>query len=430
MKETAFFWFRRDLRLKDNSGLFHALSSGLAVIPVFIFDTNILENLPRDDARVTFIHSVLTRLKTFLESKGSTILVMHGDPLTVWKELIAKHKPRAIFANHDYESYAIERDQKISEICKSSGVDFKTTKDQCIFEKSEVVKDSGEPYTVFTPYFRKWKVRLESFDMTAFPSEKRLERMARLPASKMPGLDQLGFVPSSIRIEDPSIPENIIASYAETRDYPSLRGTTHLGVHLRFGTLSIRTLAKSAQKSQVFLSELAWRDFFMMILYHFPHSATRSFKPQYDRIVWRNNENEFEAWKEGRTGYPLVDAGMRELVQTGFMHNRVRMVTASFLCKHLLIDWRKGERFFAEKLLDYDLSANVGNWQWACGSGCDAAPYFRIFNPSAQEKKFDPDRAYIKQWIGELSSSYPEPIVKHELARDRCLKVFKEALAK
>ncbi|HMU84892.1 MAG TPA: deoxyribodipyrimidine photo-lyase, partial [Leptospiraceae bacterium] len=318
----------------------------------------------------------------------------------------------------------------ISEICKSSGVDFKTTKDQCIFEKSEVVKDSGEPYTVFTPYFRKWKVRLESFDMTAFPSEKRLERMARLPASKMPGLDQLGFVPSSIRIEDPSIPENIIASYAETRDYPSLRGTTHLGVHLRFGTLSIRTLAKSAQKSQVFLSELAWRDFFMMILYHFPHSATRSFKPQYDRIVWRNNENEFEAWKEGRTGYPLVDAGMRELVQTGFMHNRVRMVTASFLCKHLLIDWRKGERFFAEKLLDYDLSANVGNWQWACGSGCDAAPYFRIFNPSAQEKKFDPDRAYIKQWIGELSSSYPEPIVKHELARDRCLKVFKEALAK
>ncbi len=425
---SVLFWFRRDLRLKDNAGLYHALKSGLPVRAVFIFDSEILNPLPRDDARVTFIHSVITRIKDYLESKGSTLHVYAGRPEEVWERILAEFKPAAVYLNHDYEPDAIARDALVERLCKNRGVTFHSFKDQCIFEKNEIVKDNGAPYTVFTPYFRRWKQRLDSFAQQAFPSERNIADFAREERTGMPGLAEIGFRPSRIQVPDPEIRSSIIDHYAETRDFPGIRGTTRLGVHLRFGTISVRTLAAKAKESPVFLSELAWRDFFMMILFHFPLSAKQAFKPAYDRIEWRNDPEEIAAWKEGRTGYPLVDAGMRELNATGFMHNRVRMVAASFLCKHLLADWRIGERTFAELLLDYDLSANAGNWQWACGSGCDAAPYFRIFNPASQEKKFDPSHAYIKQWIPELESSYPEPIVNHEFARSRCLAEFKKAL--
>lgn len=428
MQQVAIHWFRRDLRLKDNAALYAALKSGLPVLCLFIFDTEILAGLPRNDARVSFIHNTLSLLKSALEKKGSTLLVRAGKPADVFEAVLREYAVAAVHTNRDYEPYARKRDGQIAELLKKAGVTFQTYKDQCVFEPGEIQKDNQEPYTVFTPYFRRWQKAFDAYACRAFPSERNLEALYKTGTAPFPALGDLQFNPPDIEVPSPipSVPAQIIAGYDQTRDNPGIRGTTHLGVHLRFGTLSVRAAARAAE-NQTFLSELAWREFFMSILWHFPESAEAPFKPQYGRIEWRDDEAAFESWCQGRTGYPLVDAGMRELLRTGFMHNRVRMVTASFLCKHLLIDWRRGERWFARHLLDFDLSANAGNWQWAAGTGCDAAPYFRIFNPAAQEKKFDPRRDYIGKWLTAADLTQ-KPIVEHGYARERCLREYKRAL--
>jgi len=423
---TTLFWFRRDLRLQDNAGLYHALKENRDVLPVFIFDTVILEALDRDDARVTFIHQSLQALKEQLEAQDSSLLVLCGDPIVLFEKL----RPRAVYTNHDYEPYARERDGRVGEILQAKGIAFRTFKDQVIFEKDEIVKDDGTPYTVFTPYSRKWKMALKPFYLKPYPTQKYFKHLVKTKPLPFPSLEAIGFAPSPIHFPGRTIKQAIIENYDRQRDFPSLKGTTRLSVHLRFGTVSIRKLAQLGfEKNAAWLNELIWREFYQMILWHFPQVQTRSFKPVYDRIAWRNDPGEFEAWCKGITGYPIVDAGMRELNATGFMHNRVRMIVASFLTKHLLIDWRWGEAYFAKKLLDYDLAANNGGWQWAAGSGCDAAPYFRVFNPALQTGKFDKDMAYIKMWVPEFQSeAYPKPIVDHAFARERVLRVFKAAL--
>lgn len=431
MSKIVLFWHRRDLRIDDNAGLYKALTSGNEVLPLFIFDRNILSALPdADDARVTFIHQEVTRLSGEYAGEGSSLLVKYGTPVEVWKELIREHEIRAVYTNRDYEPYARERDQEICELLQENGIEFIGAKDHVIFEKSEVVKDDGTPYLVFTPYFRKWKENMRGDTFRSVPSEEHLGNLYKTSAYPLPSLEEMGFEQSSLSIPSRRIPSDIISGYDKTRDYPAESGTTRLGVHLRFGTVSIRELAREAKsKNDVYLKELIWRDFYQMVLYHFPESPDKAIKPDYDRIEWENNEKHFEAWCEGRTGYPMVDAGMRELNATGYMHNRVRMITASFLTKHLLIDWRWGERYFAQKLLDFELASNVGGWQWASGSGCDAAPYFRIFNPESQLQKFDEKHKYTGKWIPELGTpEYPEPIVDHKAARERALSRYKEAL--
>ncbi|MBZ0203616.1 MAG: DNA photolyase family protein [Ignavibacteria bacterium] len=426
------FWFRRDLRLEDNKGLQHALTSVLPVLPVFIFDTEILDRLEdKSDSRVYFIYQTLKEIDLELKKSGSSLLVLYGKPSEVWKKLIDKYDVYGVFANHDYEPYAIQRDQRIKKLLGKKGIHFNTYKDHVIFEKNEVTKPDGKPYTIFTPYFNKWMERFSLKDVTDY-RVKHLLGMFRKFESSMPSLRKIGFNKSKVTFPANELNRSIVKNYEITRDNPSIEGTTRMSVHLRFGTVSIRRLTEEAAKlSPVWLKELIWREFFMMIIYHFPHSAVKSFRPEYDRIKWRNNEDEFETWCSGKTGFPIVDAGMRELNSTGFMHNRVRMITASFLTKNLLIDWRWGERYFAEKLLDYELSSNAGNWQWAAGSGCDAAPYFRVFNPQLQQEKFDPEMKYIKRWIPEFGSpAYPGPMVDHKMARERVIKVYKEALGK
>ncbi|XGC79523.1 deoxyribodipyrimidine photo-lyase [Bdellovibrio bacteriovorus] len=432
---TTLFWFRRDLRLHDNAGLFYALKENENVLPVFIFDSDILSKLDDvSDARVTFIHKTVEDLKRSLQSKGSDIVIRHGKPLDVFKELQTKFKLSAIYTNHDYEPYARNRDEKVAKWAEQHGIKFKTFKDQCLFEKDEILTDARKPYTVYTPYKRKVLANLDAFYLKSYPVETYESSFAKVAKpEKMMSLKDLGFQKSTLEFPSSEVPIKIIKSYADTRNFPAMEnGTTHLGVHLRFGTVSIRDLARTGKKySETWLSELIWRDFFMQILWHYPEVETRSFRPEYDNIQWRNSKSDFNRWCEGMTGYPMVDAGMRELNATGAMHNRVRMVTASFLTKHLLTHWHAGERYFAKKLLDYDLSANNGNWQWAAGSGCDAAPYFRIFNPETQAEKFDPDNEYIKKWIPELNTNkYPEPIIDHAEARSRCLQAFTKALKK
>lgn len=431
MEKIAVFWFRRDLRLDDNHSLFRALSSGLPVLPVFVFDTKILDKLAsKTDARVTFIYSQIQKLKTELEKSGSSLFVFNGEPVEMFEKLIADYQVETVFANHDYEPYAKERDEQMAAFLQSKGIRFETFKDQVIFEKGEVVKDDGTPYTVFTPYSRKWKQKLSAADLESFPSENFGDRFLKTEAFKLPKLQEIGFEKSTVSIPDFNISEALIRNYGANRDIRAIEGTSKLGVYLRFGVISIRKVAKLAMNwSEVFLNELIWREFFMQILWYFPQVETKAFKPKYDFIEWRNSEKEFEKWCMGQTGYPLVDAGMRELNATGFMHNRVRMVTASFLTKHLLIDWRWGEAYFAEKLLDFELSANNGNWQWAAGCGCDAAPYFRVFNPESQQKKFDPDLKYILKWVSEYGTvAYSRPMVEHAFARERILKAYKNAL--
>ncbi len=431
MKKIAVFWFRRDLRLEDNHGLFYALNSGLPVLPVFVFDTEILGKLTsKTDARVSFIYMQIQNLKNELEKKGSSLFVFNENPVKMFEKLIPDFQIEMVFTNHDYEPYAKERDDQVARFLKSKGVKFETFKDQVIFEKSEVVKDDGSPYTVFTPYSRKWKQTLSKQSFESFPSEMLAEKFIKTEAFKLPELREIGFEKSPVDIPAFNLSEQIIMNYAVTRDIPAIEGTSKLGIYLRFGVVSIRKVAKLAMNwSEVFLNELIWREFFMQILWHFPQVESKAFKPKYDFIEWRNNEKEFEKWCIGQTGYPLVDAGMRELNATGFMHNRVRMVTASFLTKHLLIDWRWGEAYFAEKLLDFELSSNNGNWQWAAGCGCDAAPYFRVFNPESQQKKFDPDLKYILKWVPEYGTvAYSQPIVEHAFARERILKVYKSVL--
>jgi len=422
---TTIVWFRRDLRLHDNSALYYALKENEDVLPVFIFDSNILDKLDDDhDARVTFIHESLAILKAELEKYGSSLKVFHGRPVDIFKKL----KPNRIYTNHDYEQYAIKRDEAVSKI---PGVEFHSYKDQVIFEKDEVIKDDGSPYTVFTPYSRKWKAKLNSFYTRSYPVENHLDNLHKTKPLDFMSLEDLGFKKSTIDFPPRLIKQDVINKYHQQRDYPGIQGTSRLSVHLRFGTVSIRDLVRLAQKkNETWLNELIWREFYQMILWHFPHVEKSAFKPAYDQIEWRNNEKEFDAWRKGMTGYPIVDAGMRELATTGFMHNRARMVVASFLTKHLLIDWRWGEAWFAAKLLDFELASNNGGWQWAAGSGCDAAPYFRVFNPALQTDKFDPDHTYIKKWIPELNTDrYPKPIVEHTFARNRAIETYKKALA-
>lgn len=426
------FWFRRDLRIADNAALFYALKADKPVLPLFIFDKSILDKLEdKDDARLTFLHQEVEKLKTECINNHSDIHVAYGLPLQIWQNLIDTYTITAVFTNHDYEPYAIQRDSELAKLFAQNNIAFNTFKDQTIFEKDEVTKDDGKPYVVFTPYKRKWLEKLNAYYLKPYPSEKLLANLYHTKTNAIPSLQTMGFVKSTLAFPD-KIFAPILKNYATHRDFPAKDATSRISLHLRFGTLSIRQLVNATKNvSEVWLSELIWRDFYFAILWHFPHSATQSFRPEYDKIKWRNNLQEFEAWCAGKTGYPMVDAGMRELNHTGFMHNRVRMVVASFLSKHLLIDWRWGERYFARKLLDFELSSNVGGWQWAAGSGVDAAPYFRIFNPAEQIKKFDKDLQYVKKWIPEFNDvfKYPKPIVNHKEARERCLRVYKEGLS-
>lgn len=434
MKPTVnIFWFRRDLRLYDNAGLFHALKGANPVIPLFIFDRNILEELEdKEDRRVEFIHLALQEIQAQLSKLGSSLDTRYGTPEEVFTELLEEYQVDTIFTNHDYEPYARSRDAAIGKLLGEKGANFKTFKDQVIFEKNEVLKDDGKPYNIFTPYSKKWKAVLTDFHFKPYANKKYFGNFFKQPERPVTPLGEMEFKSAGIPFPGKEWNGTVIRNYKENRNIPSIHGTSRLSIHLRFGTISIRSLADEAGGySETFLNELIWRDFYQMILWHFPRVVEQSFKPEYDKIQWRNNETEFQAWCDGQTGYPIVDAGMRELNSTGFMHNRVRMITASFLTKHLLIDWRWGEAYFAKKLLDYDLASNNGGWQWAAGSGCDAAPYFRIFNPYLQTQKFDPALKYIKQWVPEFEELlYPKPIVEHEFARKRCLEVFSAGLKK
>ncbi len=432
MQKVNIFWFRRDLRLHDNAGLYHALKSDSPVVPVFIFDKIILDQLEeKKDKRVEFIHDALIEMQEKLERIQSSLEVYYGTPEEAFKKLIADYNVQNVFTNHDYELYAIERDERIKDLLAEKSIAFKTYKDQVIFEKGEVLKEDGKPYTVYTPYSKKWKTTLTDFYAKSYPVEKYYGNFFKQSPRRIPSLGSMGFKETGKIFPSKNPGEDLLKHYDETRDFPGIEGTSRLGIHLRFGTISIRKLvAKAKEVNAVFLNELIWREFYMSILWHFPHvGRQKAFKPEYDNIKWRNNETEFEKWCKGQTGYPIVDAGIRQLNETGYMHNRVRMIVASFLCKHLLIDWRWGEAYFAEKLLDFDFAANNGGWQWVAGSGCDAAPYFRIFNPQLQTENFDKDLKYIKKWVPEFQEfDYPKPIVEHTAARDRCLKVYKEAL--
>ena len=431
MDKINIFWFRRDLRIDDNHGFFQALNAGLPVVPVFIFDPAILAQFPDPkDARLTFIHRCLTDLELGFKKHNSSLQVYFSSPEVVFGQLAGKYSIQSVFTNTDYEPNAILRDQKVEKILQTRGIEFLSFKDQVIFHHDEVVKTDGLPYTVFTPYSKKWKEKLAAQEIQFFESEKLLPNLKHLSSDYFPELQEIGYQVQNIHFPGKTVDQALIENYAQIRDFPAENGTSRLGIHLRFGTISIRKLTDFARKhSEIFLNELIWRNFYMDILWHFPHAAEKSFKPKYGFIPWRNNETEFECWCSGQTGYPLVDAGMRELNETGFMHNRVRMVVASFLTKHLLIDWRWGEAYFAGKLLDYELASNNGGWQWASGSGCDAAPYFRVFSPELQTKKFDHDFKYIRKWVPEFETAkYPKPMVDHAFARNRAIETYRNAL--
>ncbi|MCX6218729.1 deoxyribodipyrimidine photo-lyase [Spirosoma sp.] len=428
-------WLRRDLRLHDNAALYYALKSGRPVIPVFIFDRVILDALDdRLDRRVEFLVQEVNRLHDELAKLGSTIIVRYGKPVDVWKELIETYTIGDVFTNHDYERYAKERDKTIDELLAGHGIGFHTSKDQTIFERDEVLSGKKTPYTVFTPYSRKWKDTLTDFYLKSYPTEKYKKQFWQTNPEPLPTLKEMGFQPVGEPFPDRTVADKLLDSYNRTRDFPALpHSTSQLSIHLRFGTISVRELVRQAKAAddQTFLNELCWRDFYFQVLDHFPHVEQYSFRREYDQIEWRNNEEEFDKWCRGETGYPIVDAGMRQLNTIGWMHNRVRMITASFLCKHLLIDWRWGEAYFGKKLRDYDLSANNGGWQWAAGSGTDAAPYFRVFNPTAQAQRFDPKSVYIRQWVPEVDQpAYPKPMVDHAMARQRAIDTYRKALAK
>lgn len=432
MKKISIFWFRRDIRLEDNTGLYYALQQESNVLPLFIFDKNILDDLEdKKDARVDFIYHEIEKIKEDLEKKGSTLLVKYGTPEKVYQEIFKEFQVESIYTNRDYEPYAKKRDKAIEKMAKENGTTFLTFKDQVIFEPGEILNGSGEYYKVFTPFSKVW---LQKFSNTKIEplSYFHWKNLFETKPEKLISLKEMGFESSDIKIPSSNPDEDIIKHYGKTRNFPSQNGTSRLGIHLRFGTISIRNLALLAKDlNDTFLNELIWREFYMMILDYNPQVVDQSFKSAYDQISWRNDEKEFEAWCQGKTGYPIVDAGMRQLNEIGYMHNRVRMIVASFLTKHLLIDWRWGEAYFAKKLLDYDLSANNGGWQWAAGTGTDAQPYFRVFNPESQTEKFDKDLKYIKKWVPEFGTEkYPKPIVDHKFARERALDTYKKALNK
>ena len=427
--KLSIFWFRRDLRLEDNAGLCQALASGFPVLPIFIFDTAILDaSANKSDRRVDYIHQALSAINLTLKNYHSKLSSFYGKPLEIFQQLSQEYDIQAVFCNRDYEPQAIERDTEIYNFFQSQLIPFKAFKDQVIFDKNDIVKNDGTPYTVYTPYAKKWKEILTEKDYHIHKAD--FNHFLKQDFTEIHSLKDIGFKKTDFYFETPTLEAKIIDEYDKYRDFPALQKTTQLGIALRFGTISIRKCVDFAlQHNQTWLGELIWREFFMQILYHFPKVVHQSFKAKYDFIDWRNDEQEFKLWCTGKTGYPIVDAGMRQLNQTGYMHNRVRMIVASFLCKHLLIDWRWGEAYFAEKLNDYDLSANNGNWQWAAGCGCDAAPYFRVFNPALQTEKFDKNFDYIKKWLPEFGTEkYPKPIVEHSFAKDRALKIYGEAV--
>ncbi|MEX2596090.1 MAG: deoxyribodipyrimidine photo-lyase [Salibacteraceae bacterium] len=433
MTKITLYWFRRDLRLEDNAGFYRALKSEQNVQPIFILDTEILDKLEdKDDRRVSFIHNRIINLDESLKKLGARLWVFHGKPVEVFSSLIKEHSISALYANRDYEPYARKRDKTIYELLAQENIPFKAFKDHVIFEKNEVVKDNGDPYLVYTPYARKWKEAVTSYHLKSYPSELYLNQLHKSKQSIIPSLKSMGFQTHEADWPQADVDLSVVKNYHNTRNLPAINGTTRISVHLRFGTVSIREMARIGHKHNTkWFNELIWRDFYQSILWHFPQVVNESFRIEYDRIEWRNNEEEFNAWCQGNTGYPIVDAGMRELNETGLMHNRVRMIVASFLTKHLLIDWRWGEAYFARKLLDFELASNNGGWQWAAGSGVDAAPYFRVFNPYLQTEKFDPKKAYIKKWVNDLESkTYPQPIVDHKQARLRALATYKKGLAK
>lgn len=428
---VSIVWLRRDLRLHDNAALYHALTSGRPVLVLFIFDRFILDQLEdKRDQRVEFIHQQLLALQDKLVDLGSTMLVRYGHTMNVWQQLLTEFPVEEVFVNRDYETYAKERDQLIRGLLAEHGIGFQSFKDQAIFDHDEVLTGNNTPYTVFTPYSRRWTATLNSFYLKSYPTENYFQHFYKTSPASVPSLASIGFLPTGKAIPANTVADSLLQHYQQMRDFPAQPGTSEVGIHLRFGTISIRDLARRAlSTSATFLNELCWRDFYFQVLHHFPHVEKNAFRPEYDNIRWRNNKEEFERWCVGQTGYPLVDAGMRQLNETGWMHNRVRMVTASFLCKHLLIDWRWGEAYFAKKLRDYDLSANNGGWQWAAGTGTDAAPYFRVFNPTEQAKKFDPKGQYIRRWVPEFDSlNYCRPIVDHAMARQRAIDVYKSGL--
>ena len=422
--KISIFWYRRDLRLEDNTALFKALNENENILPIFIFDDSILDELPEDDARVNFIYESLSKINKQLNNHKASLQILKGQIDDVWEKLVTTYDIQKVYLNKDYEPYAIKRDQKINEFLNSKGIEMKTFKDQVIFEEDEIVKADGKPYTVFTPYKRKW---LEKFTKVNLNLIANFDNFFKKTID-FPSLNQLGLKNSSLKVKKYSLKN--VSTYSETRNFPNLDSTSYLSPHLRFGTISVRQIITELKnKSETFLSELIWREFFMQIIFHFPHVVTKNFRPKYDGIQWVNNKEDYDNWCQGKTGYPLVDAGMRQLNETGYMHNRVRMVTAGFLCKHLLIDWRYGEAYFAKKLLDYELSSNNGNWQWAAGTGCDAAPYFRIFNPIEQLKKFDKTLTYTKKWVKDFDTlEYPKPIVDHKYARNRALEAYKKGI--
>jgi deoxyribodipyrimidine photo-lyase len=449
MPKVSIFWFRRDLRLNDNAGFYHALKCGYPVLPIFIFDKNILDKLPKKDARVDFLHSTLSNLKAELENFGSTLDIRYGNPVELWKQLLSEKDIAEVYTNHDYEQYAIKRDEEIQVLLKRNSIEFNTFKDHVIFEKFEVTKDDGLPYTVFTPYSKKWKAKLKtqislmteeangtevnvSYFFKPYPNEKYFSNLHQTSPVTMLSQAEMDFERTDIKTQSPTVKRKVIINYDKTRNFPANdEGTSRLGVHFRHGTISIRDKARKGQiLNETYLNELIWRDFYAQILFHFPHVEKNAFREKYEHVEWRYDEDDFKKWCEGKTGYPIVDAGMRELNATGHMHNRVRMITASFLTKHLMIDWRWGEAYFAEKLLDFDLASNNGGWQWAAGCGTDAAPYFRIFNPYTQREKFDKNWEYVKRWVPEYETDkYPEAIVEHKFARQRALDTYKAGLA-
>lgn len=432
MEKVNVFWFRRDLRLDDNTALYYALTEGLPVLPIFIFDKQILDKLSdKSDPRVTFIQSIIENLDKTLSKNGSGVLTFYSDPQSTFTKLQEQYQINAVYTNRDYEPYAKLRDEKIEALLSKNAISFYSFKDHVMYERGEILNGQNEPYKVFTPYSKQWLSKFQSSKVETFDSQNLFKNTLKQDFPKVKSLEEMNFTQTSIDLPDATLDKAVVENYEESRNFPAKKGTTRLGIHLRFGTISIRKAVQFASKhSDTWLNELIWREFYIMILAHFPHVVENAFKSKYDKINWVNNEAQFEKWCEGKTGYPIVDAGMRELNATGFMHNRVRMITASFLTKHLLIDWRWGEAYFASKLLDFELASNNGGWQWAAGTGTDAQPYFRVFNPYSQQAKFDPNYAYIKKWVSELDSpSYPKPIVDHKEARVRAINTYKEAVS-
>jgi len=434
MKITI-FWHRRDLRFADNAGLAAALQSGHPVLPLFIYDQTILEKLPPDDARLTFIFDQVERLAHEAREAGGGFLARYGKTEAVFEALLKAYDVAAVYTNEDYEPYATERDAVIAKLVEKHGAEFKAFKDQVIFAKDEVLTKNGKPSKVFGAYSKAWQAKVTPDDFKPHPSARLFKKENLASPQKgdasRPTLKEMGFERHEQWTPPAHLPPaKVVENYDQVRDLPAeKRGTTRLSVHLRFGTVSIRQLMQQAQElNNKLLNELIWRDFFMMLLWHFPNTATEAYDPKMRHLPYRDDEAQYRAWCEGRTGYPLVDAGMRQLNATGYLHNRARIATAGFLVKQLFIDWKLGEHYFSEKLLDYDMSNNVGNWQWMAGTGAVAAPWFRVYSPDSQQQQYDPDYEYVKQWVPEFGTDkYPAPIVDHKFGRERALDLIRKS---